>query len=74
MFYLMLLICSIINFTICKKYYVLIFICLLTNMISFVLKTYYHIDYSPFFYQLKYLLYIIFFYKFALEVKETNDN
>lgn len=71
MFYLIVLVCSILNLILGGKSYILLFICLAVYMLSSVLKIYYDIDYSPIFIAIRYLLYMVFFYKFALEGRKN---
>lgn len=74
MIFLITLICSLISCKISEKYYLLIFICIIIYMINLILRTYFLIDFGPFFTQIRYLLYIMFFYKFALEECGKNGN
>lgn len=60
---------SILNCILNKKYYLLISIGLLLYLANILLKGWFDIDYSLYFIKFRYLLYMIFFYNFALEEK-----
>lgn len=75
MVYIIMFICSIVNVIMYKKYYIILLIGISTYLVNWLVYAYLSIDINVLLMRFRYLMYMIFFVKFAFEgIVYNNDN